>query len=81
MTEQAVHEELRLLGVTDRHPGLSDLALCLARALEEAEAPTAIAAVAAQLRAVMKDLCNLATPAEEGDVLDDLAARRAARRA
>ena len=80
MNEDATRAELQRLGVMDRHPGLSELALSLARSADTAEAPTALAAVAAQLRAVMRDLCSLATPAEEGDALDDLAARRSRRR-
>ncbi|MFC7929162.1 hypothetical protein [Streptomyces cinereoruber] len=77
--EDATRDELHRLGVMGDHPGLSELALSLARSADEATAPTALAAVAAQLRAVMKDLCSLATPVEEGDSLDDLAARRAKR--
>jgi len=79
MNEDAIRRELERLDVMTRHPGLSELALSLARSADAAVAPTALAAVAAQLRAVMKDLCSLATPAEEGDALDDLAARRAKR--
>lgn len=80
MNEDATRTELEQLGVMERHPGLSELALSLARSADEATAPTALAAVAAQLRAVMRDLCSLATPVEKGDAVDDLAARRAERR-
>ncbi|SDN18000.1 hypothetical protein [Streptomyces wuyuanensis] len=77
---EATSRQIRMLGADKTHPGLSELALSLARAADEADAPTALAAVAAQLRAVMKDLCSLATSVEEGDALDDLASRRAKRR-
>ena len=76
MNEDAIRRELERLDVMDRHPGLSELALSLARSADMAVAPTALAAVAAQLRAVMKDLCSLATPAEEGDALDELKIKR-----
>ena len=80
MTEDGVLTEIERLGVRESHPGLCDLALSLARAVDTAEAPTALAAVAAQLRAVMLDLCKLKQTVAEGDSLDDLAARREARR-
>lgn len=80
MVEESTRRQIELLGVADTHPGLCDLALCLARSADEATAPTALAAVAAQLRAVMLDLCKFAPAQSEGDALDDLAARRAARK-
>lgn len=80
MNEDAVREQIDRLGVESLHPGLCELALSLARSADAAEAPTALAAVAAQLRAVLLDLCKFAPIAKEGDKLDDLTARRARRR-
>lgn len=80
MNVDATQEQIDKLGVGHLHPALCQLALSLARMADEATAPTALAAVAAQLRAVLLDLCKLAPAANEGDALDDLTAKREARR-
>ncbi|MFD6375360.1 hypothetical protein ACFWFS_00340 [Streptomyces albidoflavus] len=76
----ATRDELIKLRSEEMAPGLAQLAISLARAIDEAEAPTAKAAVARELRGVMADVRKLAPVEEEGDALDDLARRREARR-
>ncbi|MFH9816149.1 hypothetical protein [Streptomyces sp. NPDC017230] len=78
---EAVAAEIQHLAVADRAPGLAELAESLARSVDEAiEQPSAKAAAARELRAVMKDLRALAPAQSEGGALDDLAAKRAQRR-
>ncbi|MFJ3044033.1 hypothetical protein [Streptomyces tendae] len=78
---EAVAAEITQLGVGDRAPGLAELAESLARSVDEAvDQPSAKAAAARELRAVMKDLRALAPAKSEGGALDDLAAKRAKRR-
>ncbi|MFC7892693.1 hypothetical protein [Streptomyces sp. NPDC057381] len=78
---EAVAAEITQLGVGDRAPGLAELAESLARSVDEAvDQPSAKAAAARELRAVMKDLRALAPAQAEGGALDDLAAKRAKRR-
>lgn len=62
-------------------PGLVELALSLARAIDDTDGPAARAAAARELRAVMADLRKLAPVAQEGDQLDELTKKREARRA
>ncbi|MGW2837317.1 hypothetical protein ACWCWD_06350 [Streptomyces sp. NPDC001493] len=69
--------------MTSIAPGRAAVALKLARALDQiadGDAPTSQAVLADKLDAIMTKLRALAPPATEGDVLDDLAARRAERR-
>ena len=83
MIEDQIREELDKLGVTSVSPGMSAVAIKLAAALDaipSGDAPTSQAVVADKLAAVMTKLRALAPPATEGDVLDDLADRRAQRR-
>ena len=75
------NDEITALGVVDAAPGMSALALTLAEALDRCEAPTSAAVVARELRATLLELRKIAPPAEEGDALDELAKRRAERRA
>ncbi|MEW1551559.1 hypothetical protein [Streptomyces tsukubensis] len=83
MIADEVRTELERLGVTGIAPGLAAMAVSLAQSLDSiaiGDAPTSRAVVARELHAVMVRLRGLAPAAEEGDALDDLAARRAARR-
>jgi hypothetical protein len=76
-----IRAEIAQLRVEDEAPGLAELAESLARSVDASEdAPSARAMAAKELRAVMGELRKLALAREEGDALDDLAARRAARR-
>ncbi|WP_234313689.1 hypothetical protein [Streptomyces sp. NBRC 109706] len=75
------NDEITALGVADSAPGLVAVALSLAEQLDRCEAPTSAAVVARELRATLLELRKLAPPAEEGDALDELAKRRAERRA
>ncbi|MGW8387539.1 hypothetical protein ACWGMW_03035 [Streptomyces albidoflavus] len=77
---EATREELIKLRSDSIAPGLAALALDLARAIDDTDAPTAKAAAARELRGVMADVRKLAPVEEEGDALDDLARRREARR-
>ncbi|MET9815320.1 hypothetical protein [Streptomyces sp. NPDC006355] len=77
----AIKDEIASLNVEDRAPGMTALALSLARAVDSsAKAPTAKAVAARELRAVMKELRALAPIGEEGDVVDDIARQREKRR-
>ncbi|MGP3684145.1 hypothetical protein ACTVZO_05425 [Streptomyces sp. IBSNAI002] len=78
--ETATRDEIITLGVTTIAPGLCALAITLAKHLDETDAPTSAAAVARELRATLDKLRAVAPGQAEGDVLDDLAARRATRR-
>ncbi|WP_237408954.1 hypothetical protein [Streptomyces sp. M2CJ-2] len=78
---EAIAAEIVQLAVGERAPGLSELAESLARSVDEAvDNPSAKAAAARELRAVMKELRALAPVKSEGGALDDLAAKRAQRR-
>ncbi|GHA61046.1 hypothetical protein ACFWMH_21995 [Streptomyces tendae] len=77
----ATEAELVKLHADQTAPGLGELALSLARAIDGTDAPTAIAVAGRELRAVMADLRKLAPVGEEGDSVDDIAAQRAKRRA
>lgn len=77
--EDATREELGSLRVDHEAPGLVEVALHLARQLDETDAPTSAAVVARELRATMLELRKVAPAAEEGDALDELTARRAKR--
>jgi hypothetical protein len=76
----AINAEIEQLGVEPVSPGLAELASSLARSVDEAEAPTARAVAARELRAVMADLRRLAPVASKGDAVDDIAAQREKRR-
>lgn len=62
-------------------PGLTATALALAKALDDATAPTSAAVVARELRATLLELRKVAPAEAEGDALDELAGRRERRRA
>ncbi|MDJ0461564.1 hypothetical protein [Streptomyces sp. H27-C3] len=83
MIADDVASELELLGVTSVSPGMSAVAIKLARALdaiESGDAPTSQAVVADKLTAIMTKLRGLAQPATEGDGVDDIAEQREKRR-
>lgn len=83
MIADEIAAELDKLRVTSLAPGRTAVALKLARALDEiadGDAPTSQAVIADKLDTIMAKLRTLAPPATEGDVLDDLADRRAQRR-
>ncbi|GGY81210.1 hypothetical protein CP967_08605 [Streptomyces nitrosporeus] len=83
MIADEIAAELDKLRVTSLAPGRVAVALKLARALDEiadGDAPTSQAVIADKLDTIMAKLRALAPPATEGDVLDDLADRRAQRR-
>lgn len=78
--EEATRAELDALHVESNAPGLVALALKLARQIDGADAPTAAAVVARELRATMADLRKLAPIGEEGDTVNDIARQREKRR-
>lgn len=77
---EKIRAEIEQLGVDSVSPGMAQVAIDLAEALDSTDAPTSKAVVARELGAVMKTLRVIAPVGEEGDVVDDLAARRAERR-
>lgn len=72
--------ELEDLHAAETSPGMAAVALDLAKAIDETDAPTAKAVVADKLRPIMGDLRKLAPVGEEGDALDELTRKREARR-
>lgn len=75
-----IRAELDALGAESTAPGLAAVALGLAESFDDTGAPTSRAVVARELSAVMKAVRALAPVGEEGDAVDDLAARREKRR-
>ncbi|MFF4746801.1 hypothetical protein [Streptomyces sp. NPDC001268] len=75
-----IRAEIEQLRVEALAPGLAALAIELAETFDDTDASTSRAVVARELSAVMKTLKVMAPVGEEGDKLDDLAARRAQRR-
>lgn len=80
MAADQIRAELDLLGAASVSPGLAALAIELAETFDDTDAATSRAVVARELNATMKILRALAPVGEEGDAVDDLAARRAKRR-
>lgn len=76
-----IQSEVADLHADETAPGLAQLAVELAKAIDGSDAPTAKAVVARELRAVIGDLRKLAPIGEEGDALDELTRKREARRA
>ncbi|MEU1302798.1 hypothetical protein [Streptomyces shenzhenensis] len=76
-----IAEEISQLRSDETAPGLAQVAIRLARSMDEDAGPTALANAATALRAVMVELRKLAPVGEEGDSVDDIAAQRAKRRA
>jgi hypothetical protein len=79
--ERAVRAEFRSLSVSVQRDGSAALAVSLARQIDTSRGAVAAAAAAAQLRALLSDLRQAAAEQPERDVIDDLNARRAAKRA
>lgn len=73
--------ELEDLHAEETSRGMAAVALDLARAIDESEAPTAKAVAARELRSIMADLRKLAPVGEEGDTVDDITRDREERRA
>ncbi|MFI6347264.1 hypothetical protein [Streptomyces sp. NPDC050560] len=80
VTDEITAEVDQLRG-RDTAPGLAALAVSLAQTVDAATAPTGKALAAKELRSVIGELRKLAPVGEEGDALDELTARREARRA
>lgn len=78
--EPAVRAELQRLDLDPDVSGLAATALALAAELDAAETARDVAALGRELRAVLADIHRSTPEAREEDALDDLAARRAARR-
>lgn len=76
----AVRAELARLGLDPADSGLAAAALALADALDAAELARDVAGLGRELRAVLADIHRAVPERQEGDALDDLAARRAERR-
>jgi hypothetical protein len=79
--QRAVRAELRSLRVSVQSDGSAALAVSLARQIDTARGAVAAAAAAGQLRQLLIDLRHVAAQQPERDVIDDLNARRAAKRA
>lgn len=79
--ERAVRAELRSLSVNVRRDGSAALAVSLAQQIDHARGAVAAAAAAGQLRQLLLDLRKVAADQPERDVIDELNARRATRRA
>ncbi|MFZ3569429.1 hypothetical protein ACNYS0_20985 [Streptomyces sp. BH034] len=81
MNEPKTLAEIEELGVAQLAPGLSEIALSLARQLDECEAPTSAAVVARELRATMLELRKIApAKAAAADPVDELMKQRKKRR-
>ncbi|MEU9894244.1 hypothetical protein ACIBCS_27825 [Streptomyces phaeochromogenes] len=76
----AITVELDNLSGHRTSPGLAELALALARSIDETDAATSRAVAGRELRAVIADLRRLAPVGEKGDTVDDIAQQRAKRR-
>lgn len=73
----AIKEEIAALNVEDAAPGMTALALSLARAVDASpKNPAAKAVAARELRAVMRELRALAPVETKGDAVDDVAEQR-----
>lgn len=73
--------ELEDFHADETSPGMAAVALDLAKAIDESDAPTAKAVVADKLRAIMSDLRKLAPVEVKGDAVDDVGRKREERRA
>jgi hypothetical protein len=79
--ERATRAELRSLGCSVQVNGSAALAVSLARQIDTARGAVAAAAAAGQLQGLLVHLRLAAEKRPERDVIDDLNARRAAKRA
>ena len=73
--------ELEDLHADETSPGMAAVALALAKAMDETDAPTAKAVLADKLRPIISDLRKLAPVEAKGDAVDDIAEQRKKRRA
>jgi len=76
-----IEAELDDLRAHETSPGMAAVALDLAKAIVDSDAPTAKAVVADKLRSIMADLRRRAPVESKGDTVDDIAEQRAKRRA
>lgn len=84
MVEDQIQDELDKLGVASVAPGLAQVAVKLARALDQiadGDSPTAQAHVADKLHSLMIRLRSLAPVKEQGDSVDEFTRERERRRA
>lgn len=79
--ERATRSQLRRLKCSVRTESLAALAVSLAQQIDSSRGAVAAAAAAAQLRLILADLTAANSSRPEKDTLDELNARRAARRA
>lgn len=73
---KATRQELAELGVSPDSNASAAAAMKLAKLMDSAPEPKDIAAAARELRQAMHAVRGLAPPAERGDKIDELAARR-----
>lgn len=78
--ETAVTSDIELLGPKAAETALAATALALARELDGNNSATSKSMVAKALIDTMRELRALAPPKQEGDGVDEIAARRDARR-
>jgi hypothetical protein len=76
----AVRAELAALGLDPADSGLAATAIALALAMDDAESARDTASLGRELRAVLADIHRATPERQEEDGLDELNARRAARR-
>jgi hypothetical protein len=76
----AVQRDLLALPAEFRETATALAALALAESIDHPKAAMAMAPMVKELRECLSDLRALAPPVVEGDVVDDLASARAARR-
>ena len=79
--ERATRSHLRRLGCSVQSEGLAALAVSLAQQIDTSRGAVAAAAAAAQLRLILADITAVSAVRPDKDTLDELNARRAARRA
>ena len=81
-TEAAVRRDLRAFPLKARRSALATAAITLARRIDQGNVtPPELAALTRELRAALADLAKAQPPQREQDRVDDLAGRRADRRA
>lgn len=76
-----IEAELEDLHAHETSPGMAAVALDLAKAMVESDAPTAKAVVADKLRTILNDLRKLAPAETKGDGVDGIVGDRAERKA
>jgi hypothetical protein len=79
--ERATRSQLRRLGCSVQSEGLGALAVSLAQQIDTSRGAVAAAAAAAQLRLILADITAASVVRPDKDTLDELNAKRAARRA